>query len=48
MKPGRQSAMETTIFDSTGLALQDLACATHVYKQLTTSGRATSQFDFLR
>jgi alanine dehydrogenase len=48
LKAAREAPSETTIFDSTGLALQDLACATHVYKQITRAGRAGSQFDFLR
>jgi len=48
LKPGRLGLGETTIFDSTGLALQDLACATHVYRHMTAQGRSASQFDFLR
>ncbi|MHC4480014.1 MAG: ornithine cyclodeaminase family protein [Planctomycetota bacterium] len=39
-KPGRQSAEEITVFDSTGLAVQDLACAAHVYAALTCAGGA--------
>ena len=33
-KPGRQSADEITVFDSTGLAIQDVACAARVYRQV--------------
>ena len=33
-KPGRQSADEITVFDSTGLAIQDVACAARVYRQI--------------
>jgi len=33
-KPGRQSADEITVFDSTGLAIQDLACAALVYRKV--------------
>ena len=33
-KKGRTSATEITIFDSTGLAIQDVACAYVVYKEL--------------
>ncbi len=33
-KPGRQSADEVTVFDSTGLAIQDVACAARVYRQV--------------
>ncbi len=36
-KPGRESADEITVFDSTGLAVQDAACAAHVYRKLTAS-----------
>ncbi len=31
-KPGRENSEEITIFDSTGLAIQDLACAASIYK----------------
>jgi len=37
-KPGRISDEEITIFDSTGLAIQDLATATLVYKKAKASG----------
>jgi alanine dehydrogenase len=33
-KPGREKADEITVFDSTGLAIQDVACAAHVYRRL--------------
>ncbi len=33
-KPGRRSADEVTVFDSTGLAIQDVACAARVYRQV--------------
>ena len=46
-KPGRQNSTDITIFDSTGLALQDLACAAHVYRKLTASGQELRRFDFL-
>lgn len=32
-KPGRTSPEEITIFDSAGLAVQDVVCALHVYQQ---------------
>jgi alanine dehydrogenase len=32
-KPGRVSKYETTVFDSTGLAVQDIACAAAIYKK---------------
>ena len=47
LKPGRRNATEITVFDSTGLALQDLACAAHVYRKLSGSDAGT-QFDFLK
>jgi len=34
-KPGRENPQEITVFDSTGLAIQDVACAAHVYRRLT-------------
>jgi alanine dehydrogenase len=36
-KPGRTSPDEITVFDSTGLAVQDISCAHAVYKKLTAS-----------
>jgi alanine dehydrogenase len=48
VKPARQSNTEITLFDSTGLALQDLACAAHVYSVLTASGQELRRFDFLQ
>ncbi|MFL6617877.1 MAG: ornithine cyclodeaminase family protein [Povalibacter sp.] len=47
-KPGRQNSTDITIFDSTGLALQDLGCAAHVYRKITTSGQELRRFDFLQ
>ncbi len=44
-EPGRQSDDEITVFDSTGLAIQDLACAALVYRKLAETGGQT--FDFL-
>jgi alanine dehydrogenase len=37
-KPGRRSADEITIFDSTGTALQDVAAAAVVYEEATERG----------
>ncbi len=36
-KKGRENPEEITIFDSTGLAIQDLACAIIIYKKLTNN-----------
>lgn len=47
-KAGRQNPTDITIFDSTGLALQDLACAAHVYRKVTASGQELRRFDFLK
>jgi alanine dehydrogenase len=44
-KPGRQRDDEVIIFDSTGMALQDVAAATIVYERATAAGRGTL-FDF--
>jgi ornithine cyclodeaminase/alanine dehydrogenase-like protein (mu-crystallin family) len=38
-RPGRSSAEEITVFDSTGMALQDVAAAARVYERAVTSGR---------
>jgi len=38
-KPGRTSAEEITIFDSTGMALQDVAAAAAVYEKANRLGR---------
>lgn len=46
-KTGRSNAADITIFDSTGLALQDLACAAYVYRKVTSSGQPLQEFDFL-
>jgi alanine dehydrogenase len=40
-KPGRTSAEEITIFDSTGMALQDVASAALVYERAVAAGRGT-------
>jgi alanine dehydrogenase len=40
-KPGRESAAEVTVFDSTGTALQDVAAAVAVYEKALASGRGT-------
>jgi len=41
VKPGRTSADETIIFDSTGTALQDVAAAALVYEKALREGRGT-------
>jgi alanine dehydrogenase len=47
LKQGRDSDNTITLFDSTGLALQDLACAAHVYRKVTQEVNVRTQFDFL-
>ena len=50
-KPGRQDDGQVTVFDSTGLAIQDLACAAHVFLTLTsgdTAKRGLRTVDFLK
>jgi ornithine cyclodeaminase/alanine dehydrogenase-like protein (mu-crystallin family) len=46
--PGRASSEEITIFDSTGIALQDLAAAVAVYERARgqSGGPIAAQFDF--
>jgi ornithine cyclodeaminase/alanine dehydrogenase len=39
LRPGRQTDEEVTIFDSTGMALQDVASAVVVYERARASGR---------
>jgi alanine dehydrogenase len=41
-KPGRQSSEEVIIFDSTGMALQDVAAAAAVYEKAVAAGRGTA------
>ena len=38
-RPGRRSAEEIFVFDSTGMALQDVAAAAVVYRRAVKSGR---------
>ena len=40
-KPGRTSADEVTLFDSTGTALEDVAAAAAVYEKAMAAGRGT-------
>jgi alanine dehydrogenase len=40
--PGRRSAQEITVFDSTGLAVQDIAVAARVYKKALSAGRGVT------
>ncbi|AEA46948.1 alanine dehydrogenase [Archaeoglobus veneficus] len=49
VKPGRESDEEITIFDSTGLAIQDISTASVVYENAIKRnvGLATRLFDFL-
>lgn len=49
-KVGRETDEEITVFDSTGLAVQDVACAARVYRRLTEQQGARSRLrtvDFL-
>jgi ornithine cyclodeaminase/alanine dehydrogenase-like protein (mu-crystallin family) len=41
-KPGRRSAEEITIFDSTGVAIEDVAAAVAVYEKALAAGRGLS------
>jgi len=50
LKPGRERPDEITVFDSTGLAIQDLACAAHVYRRVMADEGAKERLrtiDFL-
>ena len=41
-KPGRRSAEEVIVFDSTGMALQDVAAASVVLERARAAGRGIS------
>jgi ornithine cyclodeaminase/alanine dehydrogenase-like protein (mu-crystallin family) len=41
-KPGRRSADEITIFDSSGVAIEDVAAAAVVYEKAVGAGRGLS------
>lgn len=40
--PGRRTADEITIFDSLGIAIEDVACARYVYERAWTDGTGTT------
>jgi ornithine cyclodeaminase/alanine dehydrogenase-like protein (mu-crystallin family) len=40
-RPGRRNADDITMFDSSGVAIQDLACAVHVLRAAQASGAGT-------
>ena len=44
MKKGRENDEEITIFDSTGLAIQDIVCAEIVYKKAKERGISAVEF----
>ena len=41
MKPGRADAHEITLFDSSGLGLQDVAAAAAIYRRALARGAGT-------
>ena len=50
-KQGRDDDSQITVFDSTGLAIQDLACAIHIYKKLVNDPelmKDVTKVDFLK
>jgi alanine dehydrogenase len=46
-RPGRDDPAEITVFDSTGLAIQDCACAAHVWHELADRAGDLPAVDFL-
>ena len=44
-KPGRQSSDQITIFDSTGLAVQDISSACEIYRALISSEKLEAELD---
>ena len=50
-KPGRERPDQVTVFDTTGLAIQDICCAAEVYRRLSSdqgAGGARRSIAFLR
>jgi alanine dehydrogenase len=47
MKKGRASRSDITVFDSTGLAIQDMAVAQYVYRKARKSHGAGQKVDFI-
>lgn len=45
VKPGRESAEQITVFDSTGLAIQDISVASEIYRKLTTDKELEARLD---
>jgi alanine dehydrogenase len=45
-KPGRENTEEIIIFDATGSALQDVACAAYVYEKAVAQNAGAGSFDF--
>jgi ornithine cyclodeaminase/alanine dehydrogenase-like protein (mu-crystallin family) len=41
-RPGRRSASEITVFDSTGTAIEDVAAAALVYERAVAQGRGVA------
>ena len=48
LKKGRQSPDDITVFDSTGLAVQDVACAFAVYRRLVSGDQSRARLTLVR
>ncbi len=44
-KPGRESAEQITVFDSTGLAIQDISAASEIYRKLMSENKLTAKLE---
>lgn len=46
-KPGRKSLDQITIFDSTGLAIQDISCANEIYRRLMEDKKSRQKLQMI-
>jgi ornithine cyclodeaminase/alanine dehydrogenase-like protein (mu-crystallin family) len=44
-KPGRESSEQITVFDSTGLAVQDISAACEIYRTLISSKKLEAELE---
>jgi len=44
-KPGRESAEQITLFDSTGLAIQDISAASEIYRKLMSENKLAAKLE---
>jgi len=44
-KPGRESAEQITVFDSTGLSIQDISAASEIYRKLILENKLAAKLE---